>query len=122
VPAASPVGTAGIRRENFRQIPDDRERREPDQKRERLSRAEVTREPRERHVPGKAEQRIDLRDQDEDRHGVLEARHDGRRDVLDERAQSQGAEQRLEQAGRDDEEQHDREHRIGRQLARSRDG
>ena len=61
---------------------------------------------RERDVAAESEQRVDLGDDDEDRHRVLEPGHDRRGDVADEAAESQGAEQRLEEPRRHDDEEH----------------
>ena len=85
-------------------LPDHDRRAEADGEGERLHRGEVTADLCRREARRHPGQRAELRDQDEEGDRVLESRHHRRGDVLDQGADAERAEQRLEHAGHEDDE------------------
>ncbi|HEY2211612.1 MAG TPA: hypothetical protein VGH62_08350, partial [Bradyrhizobium sp.] len=71
--------------------------------------ADLAQRLREGRAAVEAEDVADLHEEEEDRRGVLEAGHHRERGELDQRAEADGAEQRLEQAGEDDDGEEDRQ-------------
>ena len=71
-------------------------------------------------MTAESEHRIDLGEDDENGHRVLEAGHDRRGDVADEAAEPQRAEQRLEEPRRHHDEEHQRQRPL--HVAVSGDG
>jgi hypothetical protein len=89
--------------------PDHHRRAEADGEGEGLHGREVAADLRRRDVGRRPRQRADLRDQDQERHRVLESRHHRRGDVLDQGADAEGADQRLEHPGQQDDEEEKRQ-------------
>ncbi len=85
-------------------LPDHERRAEADREGERLHRGQITADLGRQDVGRRPGQRPELGDQDQEGHRVLESRHHRRGDVLDQGADAERAEQRLEHAGHEDDE------------------
>jgi hypothetical protein len=94
----------GDPRGRSRTEPDGQACQDPDQEGQRLGQRGVLDELKRRHVPRHAEHGGQLGEEDQDRDGVLEARHDGRGDISDQVAEAQDPEQGLEDSGKEDDE------------------